>query len=186
MPEDRRIRRTKRLLGEALIALSLERGYDDITILDITTRADISYATFFRRFTSKEDLMLSLFEKVIEEIAGQISPDTDPRAWMKAVFDNVQANADVYRILLNSRGAYKIQDELEQAIVDVALPLTAETMNQESLVPADVLAFHVSASIFSLARWWLRNDMPYPPEQMAEILHRLVVEPDWVAPSDPA
>src|SRR6266581_8141913 len=38
---DRRVRRTRRNLGEALIALIVERGYDRITVQDILDRADV-------------------------------------------------------------------------------------------------------------------------------------------------
>ena len=44
---DRRIKRTQKLLQEALIELTLEKGFDDVTIRDITERADVGYTTFF-------------------------------------------------------------------------------------------------------------------------------------------
>ena len=46
--QDRRVRRTQNLLAKALIALTLEKGYEAVTIRDITQRADVAYATFFR------------------------------------------------------------------------------------------------------------------------------------------
>src|SRR5205809_797707 len=48
--QDRRVRRTQQLLAEALIALTLEKGYEAVTIRDITKRADVGYATFFRHY----------------------------------------------------------------------------------------------------------------------------------------
>ncbi len=183
MTEDRRIRRTKRLLGEALVELALERGYDDITIMEITKRADISYATFFRRFKSKDDLMLSLLQHVIDDIATQIEAEDDPRVWMTSLFRTAQANASLYRILLNSHGSQKVQDRLETSIVAVAQPLCETLLQADAKLPIDVLAHHLSTSAFSLMRWWLQNDMPYPPEQMAQYLYNLVVEPDWGLPT---
>ena len=38
---DRRVRRTQKSLGDALIALALEKDFDEITIQEITDRADI-------------------------------------------------------------------------------------------------------------------------------------------------
>ena len=43
---DRRVRRTRKLLGQALLALVQEKKYDQITIFDITDRADLNRATF--------------------------------------------------------------------------------------------------------------------------------------------
>ncbi len=44
---DRRVKRSQRLLGEALMSLILEKGYEAVTIRDITQRADVAYVTFF-------------------------------------------------------------------------------------------------------------------------------------------
>ena len=52
--EDRRVTRTRKLLTEALISLSLEKGYEAVTIRDITDRAGVGYATFFRHIRRKK------------------------------------------------------------------------------------------------------------------------------------
>src|SRR5438552_2345374 len=43
---DRRIQRTRQLLRDSLIALILEKGYDAVTIQDITDHANLGRATF--------------------------------------------------------------------------------------------------------------------------------------------
>lgn len=42
---DRRVRRTRQILREALINLILEKGYDRITVQDIIDRADVGRST---------------------------------------------------------------------------------------------------------------------------------------------
>src|SRR5690606_12454565 len=59
---DARVRRTRRRLQDALVALVLERGYEAVTIRDVAERADVGYATFFRHYASKEALLLDLLE----------------------------------------------------------------------------------------------------------------------------
>ena len=44
--EDRRIRRTKKLLKQALAQLMDEKEFKDITVKDITERADLNRGTF--------------------------------------------------------------------------------------------------------------------------------------------
>jgi AcrR family transcriptional regulator len=66
--EDRRVARTRRLLKAALIELIDEQPYEQITIRDITDRADIGYATFFRHYDGVDDLMLEIFTGIVEEI----------------------------------------------------------------------------------------------------------------------
>ena len=45
--EDRRIRRTKRLLRQALAELMNEKDFKDITVKEITDRADLNRGTFY-------------------------------------------------------------------------------------------------------------------------------------------
>ena len=40
---DRRIQRTQDLLGDALVSLIVEKGYDEVTIRDVTERANESW-----------------------------------------------------------------------------------------------------------------------------------------------
>ena len=44
--EDRRVRRTKHLIKQSLIELMYEKPFKDITVTDITKRADLNRGTF--------------------------------------------------------------------------------------------------------------------------------------------
>ena len=73
--EDRRVTRTRRLLKQALVDLTSEQTFETITLRDITDRADIGYATFFRHYDGKDELMLEIFTGIIEELESQGGPD---------------------------------------------------------------------------------------------------------------
>ncbi|MFN8375405.1 MAG: helix-turn-helix domain-containing protein [Anaerolineae bacterium] len=57
--EDRRVDRTRALLQQALMELIREKGYDAVTIQDITDRANVGRATFYLHYPSKDALFLS-------------------------------------------------------------------------------------------------------------------------------
>lgn len=69
---DRRVRRTRSRLKEALLELidEVEGDYDAITIEDITERADVGRSTFYSHFTSKEDLLFSGFDHWLLSLTG--------------------------------------------------------------------------------------------------------------------
>ena len=54
---DRKRTRTRRALVAAAVELFETRGYDETTIADITTAAEIGTRTFFSYFASKEELL---------------------------------------------------------------------------------------------------------------------------------
>lgn len=53
--ENVRVKRTKKLLREALIELIEERGFDALTIGEITQRAMVSRAAFYRNYQDKKE-----------------------------------------------------------------------------------------------------------------------------------
>mgnify|MGYP006202466261 FL=1 len=78
--EDRRVGRTKRRLKAALLELITERGYDAITISDLTDRADVGRSTFYSHFDSKEDLLFAGFDRWVLTLGtgGEGAPRPSP------------------------------------------------------------------------------------------------------------
>ncbi|MCC6734813.1 MAG: helix-turn-helix transcriptional regulator, partial [Bauldia sp.] len=62
---DERIRRTRAALAEAVLALASERDFAGVTVADITRRAGIGYATFFRHYPGKDELLADVAELMI-------------------------------------------------------------------------------------------------------------------------
>jgi AcrR family transcriptional regulator len=50
---DPRVRRTRQLLQDALLALLAEKRFEAITVQDITERATLNHATFYAHFADK-------------------------------------------------------------------------------------------------------------------------------------
>ena len=64
-PLDRRIQRTRQLLREALFALIVERGYEAITVQDITERANLGRTTLYLHYRDKEELLKASIKALI-------------------------------------------------------------------------------------------------------------------------
>src|SRR5579863_9077562 len=69
---DRRIQRTHELLREALMALIEERGYEPISIQDITDRANVSRTTFYLHFRDKDDLLFTTMEELYDNLVEHV------------------------------------------------------------------------------------------------------------------
>ncbi len=185
--QDRRVRRTQQLLARALVALTLEKGYEAVTIRDLTDRADIGYATFFRHYRDKDELLQDVLDVVLEELTGLLSgavPDGDPAAVGTLVFRYVQEHTEVVRVLLGSR-------QVLQRLVAVATDLTMreQTARPDSPVPLEIAAHHIVSATIALVEWWLDHGMPYPPEQMGRLYRDLIAGPTGAlvfAPPAPA
>lgn len=175
--QDRRIKRTQQLLAKALIALTLEKGYEAVTIRDITVRADVGYATFFRHYHSKDALLHDVSDVVLAELKGLLpgAPNVDVEAVGPPLFHYVEEHANIIRVLLSSRGTSSlVQHIIEITSQDV---LNENSALEGSVVPIEIAAYHLINASIALIQWWLEHDMPYTPERMGAIFHALIIQP---------
>ncbi len=66
---DRRVQRTRQLLRDALMALIVEKGYDAISVQDITDHANVARPTFYLHYKDKEELLLSSVQEIYDDLA---------------------------------------------------------------------------------------------------------------------
>lgn len=177
---DRRSSRTRRSLRDALIELILEKRYDSITVQNVIDRADVGRSTFYAHYRDKEDLFLSDWEAMLDGFArhiewhnagaGRVVPIT-------GLFRHVQEFHHFYIALARSRKTdllFKTGNSyLTQSIENSLTPFLAD--RPQPTVPKPVLSNYLASEILALLRWWLDNNMPYPPERMDEIFHELVM-----------
>src|SRR5438105_11111711 len=71
--EDQRVRRTRDRLGDAIMALLVEKPFDDITVQDVLDRAEVSRSTFYTHYRDKNDLFLSDADEFFEKMATALS-----------------------------------------------------------------------------------------------------------------
>ena len=181
MPEnqtviDKRSNRTRQALTNALISLTLEKNYDNVTVRDLAERADIGYATFFRHFTDKDALLADVLEDTLTGLLELLQPVmNDPERTSRIVFEYIGQHSDVVRVLLKTRNISPLMPRIfafsSKVILEQFKP------NPESLIPPEIAAHHMIASFIELIEWWLEHQMPYPPERMGVIASSLIMLP---------
>jgi AcrR family transcriptional regulator len=176
---DRRVIRTRTLLRDALMALILERGYDNITVQDIADRANLGRATFYLHFSDKEELLVSslkeTFDGLMQAIAPlSFSPENDPRG---IAFKHAAENRDFYRVMLSGQGTGSILKEIRAYIAQMSEARIRQIMTQfpdlQPNIPIDILSQYIGGALLSLIVWWLESDTAYSTEYMTETFRRL-------------
>ena len=89
-------------------ALIAERGYENITVQDIANHAGFSKGIIYYYFSSKEDVMVSLFDSILRVIdknfASTIQNHPEPREQMEEVlrmsFDLVHKHKEFYHVIM--------------------------------------------------------------------------------------
>ena len=172
---DRRIQRTHKLLADALIALAQQRGYDSVTIRDITEYADISYSTFFRHYSDKDALLLDMIQNTVSELRNVIGEDQLANLSGSVLFKHIADNQALYQTLLGGLNSSAIVLRIQEIIVGEIQRNVG--INENAVVPAEIMANHIAASVLALVKWWLDHNMPYSAERMGEIYAALIIRP---------
>src|ERR1700712_4163718 len=105
---DRRSQRTRQMLSAALVALMLEKRYDEITVQDIIDQANVGRSTFYAHCLDKDDLLISDFTRVLDMVSQhmrQFTPDVQGTLPSLALFfEHVQAHYHLYKALVRGGG----------------------------------------------------------------------------------
>lgn len=172
--QDRRIQRTRHLLREALMSLILEKGYDSITVQDITERANVGRATFYLHFTDKDDLLFSgmrdIYDKLVQLYKSQTPEEVISRS-LHADFQHIAQYQDFYREMFSERGSLvflvRTRKFLAQAILETFIePLVAHFQLTPAL-PVELIAEYAAGAQFATIAWWLEQQPDLPPESIS-------------------
>lgn len=101
---DKRIRRTKSAVFNAVLELMLEKDANKITVLELCKKADINKSTFYLHYSSIDDCLKKCFTAIMNGVI-EISKNVDyneikrnPKPFVDAYIDEVIKNADyLYR-----------------------------------------------------------------------------------------
>lgn len=170
-----RVRRTQKLLREALIDLIEERGFDALTISEITERALVSRAAFYRNYQDKYDLVEQIFEEamgVLLNAVGDLGREHPPEIWV-TFFEHIAHYERLYRALLGKKGSPWFVRKMRASLVDLIkergrFPHGPDANTQvvhtftDNFVPDIVSAMFVEA-----ITWWLEQGRPYTPREIA-------------------
>lgn len=69
---DQRVRRTQSALRAALLELIGERGWDEVTVQAVCDRARVGRSTFYAHYADKEELLLSGFDSLLDELRAHV------------------------------------------------------------------------------------------------------------------
>jgi AcrR family transcriptional regulator len=202
---DRRVQRTRKSLQDSLMALILEEGYDEISIQNITEKANLGRATFYLHFKDKDELLLEVMNQLILDFMEQ-APQLTEAQWrledtktIVKLFDFAAAHYDLYRILTIGSGGITASRQLHHSIAEnikVFIQAELDALNAEPVLPVDFIANHFSGALLATIYWWLDNDLPYTPEEMATMFQKInlldrdsllgIKQPDTAPETDPA
>jgi len=172
--QDRRVRKTRRAIRQALETLLLDKAVDQITAKEIAAEADIGYTTFFRHFASKEDALADLADAEAGELIEHCFPllrSADSLTATVGLCRHVESRKRVWTALLTSGAAGMVR----KALIEHTLEHADEWPPGQPWLPADTGTQLVTGLVVEVLTWWLTHAPGMKPAQIAEIMERLFI-----------
>lgn len=177
---DRRVKRTKKLLRDSLFSILKTKPINEITVTELTEVADINRATFYFYYNDIYDMLsqiqneaYDLFEEVLQ---GTEDCANTPEAFAHYI-ENIllfcKANPTIARFVItreytNNRVLKKITKLLAKNV-----PVAKETYSQDD--PRRFILNFALNSLTGTVVDWMDDGMIIPPDVMAEFIASMYI-----------
>ncbi|MFK7803411.1 MAG: TetR/AcrR family transcriptional regulator [Anaerolineae bacterium] len=173
---DRRVQRTRALLNSALMILVREKGYDNVTIEDITERANLGRTTFYLHYQSKDDLFLDHHSNfashtTMDKISRNQLIGVDPMPELADFLEQMEGGKEMILTIFNSKDRNIIfHNVIAQVKDNLGASLEQAFPGCVANLPLDYLTHYLAISQISIVEWWLKNRTGYDPAEVAKML----------------
>ncbi len=173
---DPRIIRTRALLRDALIELMEQQPYDKITIQHIATQATVNRKTFYLHYETKDHLLYAVTDELLGELFGEArdansfnqSVEELQRYIAGRIFTYIIRYKRFFEVMFERQAMSNFVQYMKQYIARFYEEKFAELEDDKLPVHKDVIASYISSAYVGVIHWWLREGMPYTPEEMTE------------------
>lgn len=177
---DRRVKRTKKALLDALFELLENKPLNRITVTELTERADINRATFYFYYTDLYDMLeqiqddaYALLLEVLEDSpVSALSVDT-LAAYMTKFLKFCSENYKMCKFVMNNDGNNQLRRKIHAAILS-RVPSSKDLYPDDD--PRRYLTGFVLTAATGLILDWLNEGMLVEPEAMARFMASVYFE----------
>lgn len=172
-PEDRRVRRSRKLLKESLLKLMKQKTFGEISVRDVTDAADMNRGTFYLHYAGTAELLESLEEDLLAEIqalvdahmqetvdVGSVTPVFEP------VLDFAVEHRETCTILFTSSEASGFFEAIQRLVHRNGTPLVRAWFPQAEPRQTDYLLNFLAWGLIGLLAQWFETDMAMPKAEL--------------------
>jgi AcrR family transcriptional regulator len=165
---DRRQRKTREAIFEAFMELLSEKNFNQITVEEIITRADIGRATFYAHFETKDFLLKELCNELFCHIFDSVTQtnhdhkhlfactSSKPMFWH--LLEHLQTNDNHILELLSSQNNSLFLTYFKEGLLQLisSQQTVLQPSNMQNL-PDELWAKHVATTFIETVTWWLEH-----------------------------
>lgn len=178
MKEDLRVIRTRNSIENAFISLIEEKGFENVKLIDIATKANVNRNTIYLHYQSKEMIMEKIVERIFTNELSKFgfekySKTRYSKKILKEIFSKIfeliYDNIEIYRIILTDQNLYGyLMSKLKKIkiyLLDTLKP-TAEN---------EIMMEYIVSGVFGIIQSWIVYDRG-SVEENVNIIVNLVIQ----------
>ena len=187
---DERVIKTKKLIKTALSELIQEKGFDHLSITDLTQRANINRGTFYLHYQDKYDLLEKFENEVLDDINTNAENfiksikdidflgedfSNEIKPFINKVFTYIKENYIIMKVILGPKSDMRFQNKIKKAL---NILLTEKGWDnyfdsQNTFVAKNYFISYLVSAHIGVIRQWIDSGMNESAENMAEMISKM-------------
>lgn len=157
-------------IGTALTTLMNEIPFSDITISQIIEKAGVARATYYRNFSTKEEVLIKMVDHIMEEYhqkAKKLNAKSFSYESILLIFQYFKEYQSVILPVFHSGLAYIYLDLFDQELEDKIGHMKYNDIERYRV-------YFYSGALYNVFLKWIENNMEESCEEMARITSKLI------------
>jgi len=184
LKQDKRAVRTRTWLLETLLELIEEKEYADINITELTQKAGIARQTFYRNYGSKDDIILSKMDEILDQYLYTAQKHLESKRdsnWdfeVKAMIYVWKQNGALFKAVHKAGLAH-------QALEKLAALFSRFHMKAQNLKELDerhqYLVYYLAGGVYMVLNKWFEDESPPPMALVRDLFKKAAQNTDQIA-----
>lgn len=177
---DLRVLKTQKLIHDSFIELLDQKGFNSITINEISEKAQINRSTFYLHYTDKYELLNKTVDDAINKLLVLVSPKSHIKDGnlelesftqnIKSILDVIASDALLYKSILKDN----IMLDVRKRLMDILKLNFEKSFAEQTLIPKELFISLLLSLYIESINWWLNNDIVYSSGYMAEQIIKMI------------
>lgn len=165
--EDLRVKRTHKLLYNALLDLMEKQSFGNITVKQICDLAMVHRTTFYTHFQDKFDLLSRAMQQIAEEeFKGIVDASFSPSDNFQELFSLAMKHKKLFSILLDEeRDSLRnlLRREMGRGLKEY---LAKHNSIEENSIDMQIKIEAYIGAVLGVVTWWIESKMPIDHEEL--------------------
>ncbi len=169
---DRRVKRTKKALREALLSLLEKKNINEISVTELTNLADVNRATFYFYYTDLLDMLQQIqndsyveFSDVINESNASITTIEGFTEYAERLLDYCKEHEALVKFIIHNDTNNQLYRQIQTLMLH-NIPNSKDTFPEDN--PARYSTNYILNAMVGIMIDWMDEGMKIPPRELAE------------------